>query len=347
MGCGSSAPKHAQGKAAAKPSSGAAAAAAAERKKKLDPKDYLISKRVGEAIVKQEGVIAGEQFNIEDCKNCDIFLMDYIATAFVDECEGCRIFIGPTESSVMVRNCKSCDFIIACQQFRSRDCEKCKLALFCTTEPIIETSTNMQFACFDFGYFSLRRQIQQAGLKLWNNKWSQVYDFNKNNDKSNWSFFPQDEVRRLLRPGACEGGITPEELEMDQVVPVTLGNRPWPFKESSLICVLPDSEAYVEALLSKVTTTEGWILTRTRSMLLSKDQLTTLFAWAKEPKLATQCKGREVTGIEICGTGIQRQVEDALRTTGLAAGSKSIRLVPEGEAKTLGKAFFEVWKDEI
>lgn len=34
----------------------------------------------------------------------------------------------------------------------------------------------MQFACFDFNYFSLRGQMASAGLKPWNNKWWMIYD---------------------------------------------------------------------------------------------------------------------------------------------------------------------------
>ena len=53
--------------------------------------------------------------------------------------------------------------------------EDCKLSLYCGTEPIVESSQNMQFACFDFNYFSLRGQMARAGLKPWNNKWWMVY----------------------------------------------------------------------------------------------------------------------------------------------------------------------------
>jgi len=325
----------------------APAAKPVKPKKKLNPADYVISRRTGEAIVKEEGSIDGEQFNVEECKDCDIFLLDNIATAFVDECENCRIFIGPTESSVMIRNCRSCDFVIACQQYRSRDCTDCRHALFCMTEPIIETSSNMQFACFDFSYFSLRQQIARAGLRLWNNKWWMIYDFNKNADRPNWSLFSQEEAKQLLRPGACAGSISPEELEMEAVVPVTLGSRPWPSQESSFVVFLPDSEAFIEGFITKIERTDGWTLARARCTALTEERLKSLLAWAKEPKVVAQCKGREVTGVEVCGPGIHRQVHEALTTTGLAAGSKHIRLVPQDEAQGLARLFFESWKDEI
>jgi len=258
-------------------------------RRKFKPEDLMISKKKGEAIVKEEGQIDGEQFNIEECHDCDIFLLDHTACVYIDECERCRIFVGPTESSVFVRNCTKCDVMIACQQFRSRDCVDCRFALFCTTEPIIETSTNMQFGCFDFSYFTLRNQMARAKLKMWNNKWWQVYDFNKNSDRSNWSILPLEEVPKLLRLEACAGAVSADEAEMYKL-PITLGCRPWPSRESCFVVFLPESDSYIEEFLAAAMSS-GWELARTRCAPLPEERANVLFAWAKDPKLPKQCKG--------------------------------------------------------
>lgn len=319
---------------------------APRERQKLDIADYTFSKRTDEVLIKQEGSIDGQQFNIEECKNCDIFLLDYVATSFVDDCQNCRIFIGSVESSVFVRNCTSCSLVIACQQYRCRDCKDCKLALFSGTEPIIESSQNMAFACFDFNYFSLRGQMANAGLKPWNNKWWMVYDFNKNEEKPNWSLLPQEEASSLLKIENCHGLITPEELENESVVPITLGSRPWPSKETCFIVFLPDSEPLIEAFLSKALASK-WAICRTRVVRLQEEQLKTLFAWAKEPKLVLRCKGCEVVGMQVCGDHIQKQVQDTLALTGLATGAKNIRVVPDKDTDTLATHFFQTWKDEV
>jgi protein XRP2 len=315
-------------------------------KKKLNPKDYVFSKKIGEVLVRPEGSIDGEQFNIEECKDCDIFLFDVIATAFIDYCENCRIFVGPIESSIFVRNCKGCNFIIACQQFRCRDCEDCRLSLLSTTEPIIETSTEMQFACFDFFYFSLREQLTQAGLNVVNNKWWQIHDFNKNADKPNWSLLPQDEVATLLRTAQCTA-LTQEELDMDRVVPVTLGCREPPCNEFCFVLCLPQTESVAESLISKACKTQGWTVCRTRSTALPDDRLKTLFSWAAKEKLDKRCKGKEIIGIELCGNGIRDAVDQALATIANASTLKNVKIMPESTRQTHAKAFFEVWKDEI
>jgi len=348
MGCGNvkPAPPTISAKAKARAEAKAKAAAArAERRKLLNPDDFIIKNKKGEAVVKEEGTVGGEQINIEECQDCDIFLLDHIATVFVDDCSNCRIFIGPVESSVFVRTSQDCDMVIACRQFRSRDCKDCRFSLLCTTEPVIETSTNMQFACFDFNYFSLRQQLEKADLKLWNNKWWQVHDFNKNVDRPNWSLLPQQEASKLLRLEACDGFISADEAVMDRVVPVTLGCRPWPTQESCFVIFLPDTEAFVEQLLLAANKSEGWSICRTRSTVLDDERLKSLLAWAREPKLVGQCKRREVTGVEICGNGINHQVQEALDCLGI--GAKSARVVPERETPALGKAFFETWRDEM
>lgn len=237
--------------------------------------------------------------------------------------------------------------IIACQQFRSRDCEDCQFALMVTTEPIIETSVNMQFACFDFFYFSFRDQVERAGLKVWNNKWWQVYDFNRNEDKPNWSLLPQDKAQSLVRIDRCSC-ISEDELAMDVVVPVTLGSRPWPTQESCFVLFLPgpDFANLLEAFLAKAVKSEGWSLCRSRSTRLMEKRLKQLFAWTKEP-FAAQCKGKEVAGAEVCGAGIHAQVMEAFTNTGLASGARSIAVVPQAETPLLAKTFFETWKDEV
>mmetsp|Transcript_10677 Transcript_10677/g.24326 ORF Transcript_10677/g.24326 Transcript_10677/m.24326 type:complete len:348 (-) Transcript_10677:89-1132(-) len=347
MGCGSSKPAAPAGQQA--PQATSQPKAAPQPKKKLDPKDFIFSKRRGETLIKEDGTIMGQQFNVEECEDCDIFLLDTIATIFIDECKGCRIFVGPVESSVFLRNCSSCDVVIACQQFRSRDCSDCRCALLCTTEPIIETSQNMRFACFDFFYFSLREQLERAKIKVWNNKWWQVHDFNKNPDKPNWDLLPQAEVATLLRTTQCTS-ITEEELKMDKVVPLTLGSRPWPSQESAFVIFLPPLEeaaGFIGAFLTQASSTEGWNLCRARSVILADDRVKSLLGWTKEKNLEARCKGKEVAGIEVCGMGIHAKVQETLNSTGFAAATKCVRLVPPGDTKGLAKAFFDVWKDEI
>jgi len=58
--------------------------------------------------------------------------------------------------SIFVRDCHDCKLVTACQQFRSRDCSRMDICLFCVTQPIIESSTTMRFSCFQYHYPQLQ-----------------------------------------------------------------------------------------------------------------------------------------------------------------------------------------------
>ena len=58
--------------------------------------------------------------------------------------------------SVFIRDCKNCKIVVACQQFRTRDCSKIDVFLCCNTQPIIEASSGMKFACYQYHYPELK-----------------------------------------------------------------------------------------------------------------------------------------------------------------------------------------------
>lgn len=58
--------------------------------------------------------------------------------------------------SVFIRDCKNCKIVVACQQFRTRDCSKIDIFLCCNTQPIIEASSGMKFACYQYHYPELK-----------------------------------------------------------------------------------------------------------------------------------------------------------------------------------------------
>lgn len=54
--------------------------------------------------------------------------------------------------SVFIRDCSDCRMIIACQQYRTRDCKNFDTYLLCQTQPIIEASAQMRFGCMQLNY---------------------------------------------------------------------------------------------------------------------------------------------------------------------------------------------------
>ena len=67
------------------------------------------------------------------------------------------VYIPP--HSVFLRDCNQCRVMVACQQFRSRDCSKMEVLLHCSSQPVIESCTKMKFGCFTASYPQLEGTI--------------------------------------------------------------------------------------------------------------------------------------------------------------------------------------------
>lgn len=70
--------------------------------------------------------------------------------------------------SIFLRDCSQCRVMVACQQFRSRDCSKMDILLHCSSQPVIESCTKMKFGCFTASYPQLEGQFIQDGYTLCN-----------------------------------------------------------------------------------------------------------------------------------------------------------------------------------
>jgi len=94
---------------------------------------------------------------------------------------------GPSSQSVFIRDCQKTRVVLICQQLRMRDCHDMEIMLFAVTDPIIESSSNIKFLPFNFGYTMLKQQMAAASLNLWNNNWSEIYDFTPAPNSLNYS----------------------------------------------------------------------------------------------------------------------------------------------------------------
>ena len=72
-----------------------------------------------------------------------------------------------------------------------RDCYDCEIMLFSITDPIIESSTRITFIPFIYKYQTLAQQMESAKLSVWNNNWSEVYDFTPKQRGKNYSLFEE------------------------------------------------------------------------------------------------------------------------------------------------------------
>ncbi|KAJ3253277.1 Glycine receptor subunit alpha-3 [Boothiomyces macroporosus] len=167
-------------------------------KKKLTAKDVTIANITNGIIIKKGVFTDPVPFQIQDCSSVKIFLQDCYQQVTVDAVTDSLIFIGPCEGSVFIRDCKNCTFICAGQQLRLRGCENLYMNIYCNGQPIIETSKDIYFSCFQFYYPELQSLFDKVRLNVYKNDWIGVYDFN-DAGANNWTvavpkidFLPSD-----------------------------------------------------------------------------------------------------------------------------------------------------------
>ncbi|XP_074661001.1 protein XRP2-like [Tubulanus polymorphus] len=219
---------------------------------KLDPKDFIIENKKGETFGRTPGKVRGQQFMINNCEDCNIYIFDHIATVTIDDCTNCTIFLGPVQQSVYIRDCTDIRLMAACQQYRTRDCRKVDTYLCCTTQPVIESSTSMKFGCFQCFYPELEPQFHKAGLSVYNNNWSTIHDFTPVPGENNFSIMDNDEEASQLfsLPTADYFHSLQNKVAFTAtkcVVPKTMGSRRKISDESCLIVFFNDGGQHYRA----------------------------------------------------------------------------------------------------
>jgi len=287
-----------------------------QKRARIDPKDYTISDVTGETVGKLPGEINGQQFIIQNCQDCSIFILDHTDTITVDDCINCRIVIGPCRGSVFFRDCKDCKVVVACQQFRTRDCKKMDFFLCCATQPIIESSSGMKFACYQYFYPELEGQFEAAGLSIFNNNWSKIYDFTPAAGETTWSILPEDASAHLedCVPLPDNDRFSSIQIFTDankSVIPSTLGTRRKPFDESCLVVFFHDDNVKksVKELLYEQRHKRSCVLVQTKEITMRPEDVARVFQ--SEDFSAAAQKG-PVIGLEFNSNDCVRVTNDAV-----------------------------------
>ncbi|KAK8763496.1 hypothetical protein V5799_033892 [Amblyomma americanum] len=187
---------------------------------KVDAANYTVENAVEAIVTKWPGSVDGQQFVIRNCHNASLYILDYLNSVTIDDCINCTIVLGPTQGSVFLRNCNNVRLASACQQLRARDCSGIDSWLCCSTQPSIESCSEMRFGCLTLAYEQFPEQLKKAQLSPFNNRWSEVYDFTPTTPDPNWSLLPPEAMPQTLVE-SC-----PMHLSLDlqrSHVPLTLG----------------------------------------------------------------------------------------------------------------------------
>ncbi|XP_052323647.1 protein XRP2-like [Oncorhynchus keta] len=279
-----------------------------DKREKVDPKDFMLTGLKDATVGRLPGKLNGQQFVIQDCDNCKIFVLDHSATITIDDCTNCCIVMGPVKGSVFFRDCKDIKCVVACQQFRTRDCKKMEVFLCCATQPIIEASTGMKFGCFQYYYPELAFHFKDAGLSIFNNNWSNVHDFTPVSGETNWSLLPEDTVVLDHVPAPDpESEFKSVRISAEasrSIVPMTKGGRRKESDESCLFVFF--SGDYTTANARKLideASGKGFVLIQTKEVSMRPEDVSRVFQNNAEGLLEWITNG-PVTALELNGDGV-------------------------------------------
>lgn len=171
---------------------------------------------------KGPGSIAGQMFNISDCSNCKIVIMDHCEQVQIDNVQNCQIFIGASASTIFVRNCDKCTIYCCSRQLRLRECFDCAFYVFSPSEVHIEMSKHVVFAPFMGGYAEHKDHLAAAKLNTEQNLWHQVYDHNDpDKTNANWSLLPVKDRNSPWFPDGSSALTFPSALSDEGALGVT------------------------------------------------------------------------------------------------------------------------------
>ena len=64
--------------------------------------------------------------------------------------------------------------VLACGQYRCRDCRNLELYLHCSTQPVIESSTKIQTSPLILDFDGIEKILEKMKISKFNNLWSKV-----------------------------------------------------------------------------------------------------------------------------------------------------------------------------
>ncbi|XP_062412730.1 protein XRP2 [Sardina pilchardus] len=279
-----------------------------DKRPKVDPKDFMLTGLKDATVGRLPGKLNGQQFVIQECENCNIYVFDHSATITIDDCVNCRIMLGPVKGSVFFRDCKDIKCVVACQQFRTRDCKKMDVFLCCATQPIIESSTGMKFSCYQYYYPDLAFHFKDAGLSIFNNNWSNIHDFTPVSGETNWSLLSED-VAVLdhvpLPDSESEFKSIRISTEVGRsIVPLTKGGRRQGSDESCLFVFFAGDYTTANARkLIDEATGKGFVLVQTKEVSMRPEDVSRVFGDHSEGLIEWVAKG-PVVALEFNGDGV-------------------------------------------
>lgn len=115
---------------------------------------------------------------IEHCSDGAIVeICRVVGTCYIRHLRNCVIRLAPVRRSVFIDNCEGCTLSLAAQQIRIHRSRDCTLHLYVRSQPIIEHSTDIRVAPYNFEFKGIKDVMVRALGQGGRNRYAEVQDF--------------------------------------------------------------------------------------------------------------------------------------------------------------------------
>ena len=149
-----------------------------------------------QTLTKQPDELNQKDVALSKLTNCTVKLYGSPGAIHVSNLQNCQIFTGPVSGSIFIEGCKDCVFVLPCQQLRVHAAYDSQFYIHVTSRAIIEDSSRVVFAPYNWSYEGLDEHYAISGLDKARNSWDDVDDFNwlaADVHSPNWSVLDEDE----------------------------------------------------------------------------------------------------------------------------------------------------------
>lgn len=279
--------------------------------------DFILDHLKDQTVFRLPGSVNGQQFIIQNCDNCQVYVFDHTGQIQIDDCTNCQIFIGPVHGSIFIRDSTNCVLATVCQQFRTRDCRDTYVFLSCASQPIIESSYNIKFGCLTLNYQQLAEQYKSADISPWNNNWGNIYDFTTIPDGKNYSLLDRSENVFKHLPVPSDPSCSHLNIKDDtdtSVTPYTYGELYRHRNDERCLVILfndVNADPCARALIAKTKEFEI-VLVQSKSYLI--DEMSTEGIFGSDRKYISLVAKGPVIGLEFAGTNCVSVCQQSLNT---------------------------------
>lgn len=148
-----------------------------------------------QAVTIDRSELRGTCYTLQRLSGCTVRLTGPPDTLVLHQLTGCTVTSAPVHTSVRVTECSDCRFSLSCHQLRIDGTTDSEFRVLTTAGPIIEHSSRLTFAPYDFSYPDLDQDLLSCAIDRSRDRGSQVVDFNwlsADQPSPNWTLVPSD-----------------------------------------------------------------------------------------------------------------------------------------------------------